>query len=213
MSLYDHQSIWKMSIRKISIYLKLAAVLIVLAVLTGIVIAVSRSCEGNGIHLSKEGHTEITPVEIDSIKSIGQWEFLSIADEEIVDTVRHGFFGDDQLSRIYYGTLRLGIDLSEAKDGWISMDKDTVVVQLPPVKLLDDNFIDEARTRSFIEDGKWSEADRARLTQKAIAAMRRRCLTAENKKRAGENAQRQMKQLIRSMGFKYVRIDAIGATP
>lgn len=160
---------------------------------------------GTELHTSKEGHMEITPVQVEKIKSIGQWEFLSVSDEEIVDTVRHGFFGDDELSRIYYGTLRLGIDLNDAEKDWITMDKDTVAIKLPPVKLLDDNFIDEARTRAFIEDGKWSEADRAALTQKAIRQMRRRCLTKSNFKSAEDNARTQMRKLIQAMGFEYVK--------
>lgn len=160
---------------------------------------------GTELHTSKEGHMEITPVQVEKIKSIGQWEFLSVSDEEIVDTVRHGFFGDDELSRIYYGTLRLGIDLNDAEKDWITMDKDTVAVKLPPVKLLDNNFIDEARTHAFIEDGKWSEADRAALTQKAIRQMRRRCLTKSNFKSAEDNARTQMRKLIQAMGFEYVK--------
>lgn len=160
---------------------------------------------GTELHTSKEGHMEITPVQVEKIKSIGQWEFLSVSDEEIVDTVRHGFFGDDELSRIYYGTLRLGIDLNDAEKDWITMDKDTVAIKLPPVKLLDNNFIDEARTRAFIEDGKWSEADRAALTQKAIRQMRRRCLTKSNFKSAEDNARIQMRKLIQAMGFEYVK--------
>lgn len=162
---------------------------------------------GTELHSSKEGHIEITPVQVEKIKSIGQWEFLSVSDEEIVDTVRHSFFGDDQLSRIYYGTLRLGIDLNDAEKDWITMDNDTVVVKLPPVKLLDENFIDEARTRAFIEDGKWSEADRAALTQKAIRLMRKRCLTKANIQSADDNAQTQMKKLIQAMGFEYVKFN------
>lgn len=159
------------------------------------------------INIAKEGKMEITPVEVEKIRSIGQWEFLSISDEEIVDTIRHGFFGDDELSRIYYGTLRLGIDLRETKDDWITMDNDTVVVKLPAVKLLDNNFIDEARTKSFIEDGKWTESDRAALTRKAIAMMRKRCLTKQNYDKAQANAKEQMTMLLKSMGKKYVRIE------
>ena len=55
------------------------------------------------------------------MERIRQWEFLSVRDEELIDTVRHGFFGDDQLIRIYYGTLRLGVDLAETKEGWLRL--------------------------------------------------------------------------------------------
>ena len=186
--------------------LRLLTVIAVAVCIIVVVIALMRCNATTSLHISHEGQVEITPKQIDSIRSIGQWEFLSIADEEIVDTVRHGFFGDDQLSRIYYGTLRLGLDLRTMPDDWITMDHDTVVVSIPSARLLDDDFLDEARTRSFIEEGKWSEADRAALTRKAIYLMRRRCLTPANIRRANDNAKVQIEQLIRSMGFKFVKI-------
>lgn len=158
------------------------------------------------VHVSKDGKMEITPIEVEKIRNIGEWEFLAVSDEEIVDTIRHGFFGDDELSRIYYGTLRLGIDLGETKLDWITMDNDTVIVKLPQIKLLDKNFIDEAKTKSFIEDGEWSEADRAALTRKAILIMRERCLTKQNYTKAYCNAQKQMTTLLHSMGYENVKV-------
>lgn len=170
-------------------------------------VVVVRCSNTTALHLGGKGKLTMTATQIDSLRSIGQWEFLSIADEEVVDTIRHGFFGDDRLARIYYGTLRLGIDLSKATDGWISNDKDTVVVTLPKAQLLDDNFVDEARTRSFIETGKWTENDRAALTRKAAVVMRRRCMTEANIKRANNNAKVQMATLVKSMGFQHVRVE------
>ena len=186
--------------------LRLLTVIAVAVCILVVVVALMRCNATTSLHISHEGQVEITPTQIDSSRSIGQWEFLSIADEEIVDTVRHGFFGDDQLSRIYYGTLRLGLDLRTMPDDWITMDHDTVVVTIPSARLLDDNFPDEARTRSFIEEGNWSEADPAALTRKAIYLMRRRCLTPANIRRANDNAKVQIEQLIRSMGFKFVKV-------
>lgn len=158
------------------------------------------------VSVSSEGHMESTPVEVEQISAIGEWEFLTVSDEEIVDTVRHGFFGDDELSRIYYGTLRLGIDLSKADEQSVSVKGDSLSVRLPAVGLLDDHFIDEARTRSFIEEGKWSEADKAALTQKAARQMRRRCLTQANLKAAKENAQRQTEAFFKAWGYKHVKV-------
>ena len=112
------------------------------------------------ISIGSDNRIDPTPTLIASMKSIGEWEFLSISDEEMIDTVRHGFFSDDELVRIYYGTLRLGIDTRQAHEGWIAMRGDTLCATLPPVKLLDNDFIDETRTRSFIETGKWSHQDR-----------------------------------------------------
>ncbi len=159
------------------------------------------------VSVDAKGNTVPTPMEVENVRSIGQWEFLTLSDEEIADTVRHGFFGDDELSRIYYGTLRLGSDLAKAGDGFVRADKDSVVVTLPGITLLDNHFLDEARTRSLIEDGKWSEADRAALTRKAERMMRKRCLTNENLQKAADNARVQVTALFHAMGYKHVKVN------
>ena len=132
------------------------------------------------------------------------WMFNS--DEELVDTVRHGFFGDDELVRIYTGTLRLGIDLAETEEGWIRTDGDTIRVLLPDIKLLDDHFLDEASARSFYETGKWSQADRQALANKARRKMLARCLTPANIASVEQNATAQFHQMLQSMGFPNVSI-------
>lgn len=152
--------------------------------------------------LGSDEKIDPTPTLVTSMKSIGQWEFMAIADEEIVDTVRHGFFSDDELVRIYYGTLRIGVDLSQASDSWVARDGDSVTVTLPPVKLLDPNFIDEGRTKSFFESGTWSNADRAALYDRARRAMIARCVTPANLRAAEQNAAGQMSRLMLSLGFK-----------
>ena len=57
--------------------------------------------KGNSVEVVTNDKIDITPTQIEQIRSIGQWEFLSISDEELIDTVRHGFFSDDELVRIY----------------------------------------------------------------------------------------------------------------
>lgn len=180
--------------------------LIIAALIAGVLAFAIWVIKGCGVKTEKSGKIGITPVQIAKIKNIGQWEFLAISDEELIDTIRHGFFGDDELARIYYGTLRLGIDLGETKEGWIKMEQDTVTVLLPPVKLLDHNFIDEARTKAFFEEGKWSEADKAKLTAKAARVMKARCMTPANIRSAEQNASAQFSNLLQSMGFKFSRI-------
>ena len=158
----------------------------------------------NTVSVAQEERTTLSPTQVESIEAIGQWEFLAVSDEELVDTIRKGFFSDDQLTRIYYGTLRLGVDMSRVQEGWVTMRGDTIVCTLPPVQLLDKNFIDEARTRSFYESGKWSNADREALYLKACDMMRRRCLTAQNMNTARDNGRTQFRHLLQTMGFDKV---------
>jgi len=179
---------------------------IMVALVVAIVAAVVYFNRGNSASFNRNGKIDITPTTVQSLENIGEWEFLSISNEELIDTVRHGFFGDDELVRIYYGTLRIGIDTHDAKPGWIATNGDSIVMTLPPIKLLDDDFIDEAMTRSFFESGKWSQEDKAALYERAHEAMTRRCLNEKNMDSAEQNAAIQFANLMRSMGFENVRI-------
>lgn len=161
---------------------------------------------GFGATVTNQSHVELSPTQVESLRAIGQWEFLTITDEEIADTIRRGFFSDDELVRIYSGTLRLGIDMADTSDGWIRADNDTIRVVLPPVKLLDQQFIDEAATRSFYETGTWNQEARQSLADKARRKMIARCLTPQNIRSAEQNATAQFDRLLHSMGFQYVTI-------
>jgi len=157
----------------------------------------------NHIALEVDDGIDVTPQQIESIRAIGQWEFLSITTEELVDTVRKGFISDDHLARIYYGTLRLGIDMSRVQ---LEARGDTVVATLPRVTLLDSNFIDEARTKAFFESGNWKPAAREALYRKARRQMLKHSLTRENLATARQNADAQLRQLLRSMGYNNITI-------
>ncbi|EJW94082.1 hypothetical protein, secreted, partial [gut metagenome] len=162
------------SIRLTAIFAALIAGLMAVAVILS-------KCEGTTVVKEKNDHVEVSPATIASIRSIGQWEFLTIHDEEYVDTVREGFFSDDGLARIYYGSLRLGLDLSHLDDHAIRLEGDTVLVAtLPRVGLLDRQFIDETRTRPFYEKGRWETDAREALYRRAQKMMMARCLTRAN---------------------------------
>ena len=81
----------------------------------------------NEVSVVQEDKTTLSPTQVESIENIGQWEFLSVSYEELIDTIRRGFWGDDQLVRIYYGTLRLGIDMKDVKKGWLQASLDSIV--------------------------------------------------------------------------------------
>lgn len=162
--------------------------------------------ESNVVTTERVERVTLTPTQMKSIESIGEWEFLAVSDEEIVDTVSHGFFGDSELIRIYYGTLRMGIDLRQARKGWIRLEGDTVCADLPPVRLLGNEFIDEARTQTFYETGTWTAADRKRLYLKASRIMRQRVVNRDNLNKASQQVEAQMDKLLHAMGFEHVRI-------
>lgn len=160
----------------------------------------------NHIGLKVDDDINPTPEQIQSIRDIGQWEFLSISNEELVDTVRKGVFSDDQLVRIYYGTLRLGVDLSKTKKNWITAHGDTIVVRLPKVGLLDKEFIDETRTKAFYESGRWTARDREALYRKARRQMMSHALTKENLKTAEANAEHEVRRMMSAMGYNDITV-------
>ena len=179
-------------------------------VLLALVVAafVVHRCEEDPPTLTVE-HTkaiDTTPEEIRRIREIREWEFLSVSTEELVEAYKAGTFGDKQPARIYTGTLRLGIDLAEAKDDWLTTDGDTLRVTLPPIKLLDEDFIDEAKTQSFFESGSWSDKARDDMYHRAKEKMKQRCLTKENISSAEDNAMKQFFQMFKAMGFEFVEV-------
>ena len=184
----------------------LPLILIAAAAILGIVSGLYSTVKHSSIELGADDRIDITPQQIQSIKAIGEWEFLAISDEELVDTVRKGFFSDDQLARIYYGTIRLGIDLHQVDSGWIRAQGDTVELKLPRVGLLDKDFIDETCTKSFFESGRWTAADREALYQRAYQRMLAHCLTPQNLRSAEQNADKQVRQMMRAMGFEHITI-------
>lgn len=181
----------------------LATGIILLAILVG---WIYRDVKNSSVEIGADQTIDITPEQIKSIKAIGEWEFLSISDEEMVDTIRKGIFSDDHLVRIYYGTMRLGINLKQVEPGWIVARGDTISVTLPPIGLLDRDFIDEARTKSFYESGSWEAKDREALLKRAYHRMLRRGLTPQNLQSARENGDAQVRQVLRSMGFQQISI-------
>lgn len=175
-------------------------------VIVGIALILLIVGTGTEIHITEDKSIAITPLEIKQIKDIGQWEFLSIQDEELVDTIRKGIFSDDELVRVYYGTVSLGIDLTTTKDGWITMKGDTVDVALPPIQVLDPDIVDEAASQPFFETGKWNQKTREALYLKAKKQIFDRCFTKDNIKQAQESAMTHFQQLVEAMGYEHVKV-------
>lgn len=167
---------------------------------------VKSALKSNYVEIGSNEQIDTTPTQIQSIRDIGEWEFLSVSAEEMVDTVRKGFFSDDELVRIYYGTLRLGINMQQLSDDAITIQGDSVQATFPKVTLLDNDFIDEAKTKSFYESGKWTPQAHQALYQKAHRQMLHHCLTPENLTTAQSNAESQLRNLFTQLGYKTITL-------
>ena len=149
---------------------------------------------------------EVTPLQIKTVKDVRIWEFLSIDDEELVTRTKKNLLKDAQLTRIYYGKGRFGIDLEKASADWVKMVGDTVDVTLPRLQLLDHVYVDEARTETFYETGSWSNEEKEALYAEAQQQMKNRCVTNENVQIAQRNAIQQFEKIFMAMGFMYVNV-------
>ena len=189
--------------------MKYIKIIIAGAILLGIIAIIfwlRSATKDNYIELGSSEAIEPTPTQIQSIKDIGDWEFLSVSAEEMADTLRKGFFSNDELVRIYYGTLRLGVNMHQVEPGWIVIKGDTIEVTMPKIGLLDKDFIDEAKTKPFYESGKWSNNDREALYKKAYRQMIQHCLTKENLEAAKANGENQVRNMMQQLGYKKITI-------
>ena len=191
---------------KILTYIKIGLIVIAIVLIIVGFFWLKNLTKNDHIDFGPDEEIGIKPTQIQSIKAIGEWEFLSVSAEELVDTTRRGLIMSDELARIYYGTLRLGVDMHQVKPGWIKTSGDSITMTLPKIGLLDKDFIDEARTKPFHESGSWSAADREALYKKAYRMMRQHCLTKENLQAAETNGQEQFRNMLQSMGYKHVKI-------
>lgn len=184
----------------------LQTAIVVIVVIATLLWGLKKIIDTTHIGTVTQSTTISSPTSINSIKDIGEWEFLTINNEELVDTVRRGLIGSSELIRIYYGTLRLGINLNDTISGWLNAHGDTIDVVMPRIKLLDTDFIDEARTEAFYETGKWSPEEMNSLYKVAKKKMIDRCITKENIEIAQENAKAQMYNLLNGLGYNTINI-------
>ena len=122
---------------KVLTYIKIGLVALIAVLLIAAFFWLKNLTKGDHIDLGADTEINLTPTQIQSMKAIGEWEFLSISAEELVDTVRKGLFSDDELVRIYYGTLRIGLNMHQVEPGWITAQGDSVTMILPKIGLLD----------------------------------------------------------------------------
>lgn len=182
-----------------------ALILIAVVIVLALVLVAVFSWKTDTVEIKVDEKIGNTPITVERLRQIGQWEFLTVSDEELVDTVDKHLFRKDEMIRIYYGELRLGIDMRELTDDAFKQRGDTVEILLPPIKLLDENFIDEARTKTFYESGKWNGADMEKMYEKARRQMKERCMTHDNIELARENAVNSMKTMLSTLGVeKYI---------
>lgn len=157
---------------------------------------------------------EQSPEEIMRLQAIGQWEFLSVEAEELVERHYSGLMSERDLVCIYRGTLRIGVDMRKLPSDWVEMKERSAILHLPQPSLLDENFLDESRTTVFFEQGVFRPEERDAMRTEAKDKMKKRAMTTENLSIARRNAEAQFQKLFLAMGYEdvVVEFDANTAT-
>lgn len=157
---------------------------------------------------------EQSPEEIMRLQAIGQWEFLSVEAEELVERHYSGLMSERDLVCIYRGTLRIGVDMRKLPSDWVEMKERSAILHLPQPSLLDENFLDESRTTVFFEQGVFRPEERDAMRTEAKDKMKQRAMTAENLSIARRNTEAQFQKLFLAMGYEdvVVEFDANTAT-
>lgn len=148
-----------------------------------------------------------SPEEIVHLRSIGQWEFLSVESEELVERHHSGLMSDRDLICIYRGTLRIGVDLRKLPEDWVEVKGRNAIVHLPQPSLLDENFLDESRTTVFMEQGLFRAEEREAMIAEAKNKMKQRALSTDNLSIARRNAESQFQKLFHAMGYEDVIVE------
>ncbi len=150
---------------------------------------------------------EQSPEEIMRLQAIGQWEFLSVEAEELVERHYSGLMSERDLVCIYRGTLRIGVDMRKLPSDWVEMKERSAILHLPQPSLLDENFLDESRTTVFFEQGVFRPEERDAMRTEAKDKMKKRAMTAENLSIARRNAEAQFQKLFLAMGYEDVVVE------
>ena len=185
--------------------IRLTGILLVIAIIAGVLWWLSHAVYTASVEIGSSPEISVTPQKISEIKRISQWEFMRVVDEVVVDTsVHRTLLPDDRLTCIYYGTLSLGINLADADGDWVDNTNDTITLRLPAPTLLDDRFIDEARTKVFYESGTWRASAKNAMYRRAKLKMIDRALTQDNMQRVRQSATDRFTSLFKELGAKEV---------
>lgn len=181
-------------------------------VMIGVAYFCLHSCmENSGAGTAEEQRAEITPAVLDSIRSIGEWQLMTVPMTLEVDSTQKRWLGlvKDKLRRSYTGTMSLGIDLHKLHEEWHEVNGDTITLTVPDICLLDSNFIDESKTRLILSENDDFEADpkvKGAMLLKARNRMINVGITSANLQNCRDQATQELTTRFKAIGYKGVKV-------
>lgn len=146
-----------------------------------------------------------TPSQIEEIRQIGELEVAHFDCEELYEFKREGRIYDDELTKVYYAKLKIGIDLSEVKESDIEKDGKTIKVTLPEVRLLNEGKILDF-SRTFSQSGDVDNTFRRDAAKAAEEWIVRKYITSEVMENARRSVVSYVENYLRSIGYEEIKI-------
>lgn len=150
-----------------------------------------------------------TPSQLEEIRSIRELEVAHFDCEELYEFKREGRIFDDELTKVYYAKLRIGIDLSEVKESDIEKGEKKIKITLPDVRLLNEGkMLDFSRT--FSESGDIDNELRREASKAAEEWIVEKYVTEEVIQNARRSVASYIENYLRSIGYEEIEVVFVG---
>ena len=196
---------------KKTLYIYLVAIVAFLSIAAATYFALRHVTRHDEVAIVQEEQVDETPALVDSIRAIGEWQLTYLDIETQIDTVRSRWLGlvHDKVVRRYYGHVSLGIDMQKLSADWYYRHGDSISLTLPKVRILDQNFIDESRTKLVEADDDEFEQDpqtKQDMLDRAHRIMLQRASTHEVLSKAERQATNRLTRRFQNIGYKHVEV-------
>ena len=143
---------------------------------------------------------------VDQIEQLKKVQFYNYQVSGLkVKIEKEGTILDDKLVGFYEGNVKLGVDFEHLKNS-ISPDRKSVEIKTKIVILNSENgFV--STTPKYMEEGTFSNKERAQLDSMANAQILERCKSENGFAEAEKNAREHMTKILNGMGFEKVIIN------
>lgn len=150
-----------------------------------------------------------TPSQIEEIRQIRELEVAHFDCEELYEYKREGRIYDDELTKVYYAKLKIGIDLREVKESDIEKDGKKIKITLPDVKLLNEGKILDF-SRTFSESGDIDNQLRRDASKAAEEWIVEKYVTEEVIQNGRRSVVSYIENYLRSIGYEEIEIRFVG---
>lgn len=150
-----------------------------------------------------------TPSQIEEIRQIRELEVAHFDCEELYEYKREGRIYDDELTKVYYAKLKIGIDLREVKESDIEKDGKKIQITLPDVKLLNEGKILDF-SRTFSESGDIDNQLRRDASKAAEEWIVDKYVTEEVIQNGRRSVVSYIENYLRSIGYEEIEIRFVG---